>query len=820
MNSHVDESDKASLNHPQQNGPQQNKAWRFFWVLTSTPRTIIIFSICLAIGLMSFLPTLQKDTRSDAFMPVDHPALLLTQKAKETFGLGDPFIIALINKGPEGVFNPHTLKLVDWLTQELENIDNIDPEGITSLATENNIIGSEDGMEVEPFFEELPETLEEAQKIKAKALAFPLYVGSMVAADGSGTVIIVEQLNTDHAQGTYEALLALVKSAPTNADESIHIAGEGALTGYFGAYIDADAARVMPLSVLIILALCYVAFATLRGTLLPAFIVLVTAASALGFMAAVGVSFFVITNALPVVLIGIAVADSIHILTEYYEVSAQYPDLNSRELTCSTMSRIWRPITLTSLTTIAGFFGLAMSSIMPPMKYFGLFALFGVCIAWAYSLFVLPAMLTLMKVKPGRAFRTSDKTATMQASSEADSFGKIMSVLGNFTLAYPKSLLSVGLVIVLLGIHGGSKIELDESLIRAFQPDEPIVIASDVINATFNGTSFLDVIIETPENEDLFKPENLQKIEALQAHIEQNPYVTSSTSIVDYLKQMNRAMHADVPEAYQLPKTADLSAQYMLLYSVTADPTDFDNIIDYDYRLANVRITLAAENYITLAKVVEDLYVYIETFNNETITARPAGRAVINYEWMQRIADGHVKGVCITLALVFIMAAISFRSLQAGLFCLVPIATTIFAIYAFMGYNDIALSVSSSMFAAISIGLGVDFSIHTTERLQTLIAQTDKPTDQTLLALFPSTGRALLFNFLTLASGFGILIISKVVILQEFGICVALSITISFLASLMLLPAIAKTFKPQFLGYTKANDDLNTDNTPLSTPSA
>ena len=796
---------------------KHSQAWRFFWASTAYPRLSLCLSICLILFFVCFIPTLEKDTRSDAFMPADHPALLLSEKARETFGLGDPMIIAIINKSPEGVFNPHTLQLVDWLTSQLENIDNLDPEEITSLATENNIIGTAEGMEVEPFFETLPTTAADAAAIKAAAMAFPLYVGTLVAEDGSGTVIIAEQLDADKAQATYQALLKLASSAELNSDESIHIAGEGALTGYFGTYIDADASRILPLSALLIIALCFIAFGTLRGTLIPTFVILATASSAIGLMAALGVNFYIITNALPVVLIGIAVADSIHILTEYYEAAAQQPAFSSRELTATTMSRIWRPITLTSLTTIAGFFGLSIASIMPPMKYFGLFALFGVAIAWLYSMLVVPALLSLLKPQTSRAYRKrtlqltvnspelvlpSETPANKTDREHPDNFAKAVSWLGRITLNHPRSFLLLGILTIAAGIHGGLKIEMDESLIQAFQQDEPIIIANNVINEAFDGTNFLDVMVETENPEDLFKPENLQKIEALQSHMAQHPFVKGSTSVVDYLKQMNRAMHADAPEAYRLPDSVELSAQYFLLYSVTADPTDFHDIIDYDYRVANIRISLEKENYKTIASVIEDLNDYLQTtFNDTHIKAQLTGRANINYEWMQRLGDGHFVGLSVTLALVFIMATLSFRSLTAGLFCLVPIVTTIFGVYAYMGYGGVPLSVSSSMFAAIAIGLGVDFSIHTVERLQVLIGRSKAVTDQTLMALFPSTGRALLFNFLTLASGFGILVFSKVVILQEFGTCVALSITMSFLASMILLPAMAKTFKPRFLGY-------------------
>ena len=75
----------------------------------------------------------------------------------------------------------------------------------------------------------------------------------------------------------------------------------------------------------------------------------------------------------------------------------------------------------------------------------------------------------------------------------------------------------------------------------------------------------------------------------------------------------------------------------------------------------------------------------------------------------------------------------------------------------------------------------------------------DRTLDEAIIALFPSTGRALLFNFIALALGFGVLATSKVVVLQEFGILVAVAMATSFLSSMTVLPAIVKLWQPRFL---------------------
>jgi hypothetical protein len=103
------------------------------------------------------------------------------------------------------------------------------------------------------------------------------------------------------------------------------------------------------------------------------------------------------------------------------------------------------------------------------------------------------------------------------------------------------------------------------------------------------------------------------------------------------------------------------------------------------------------------------------------------------------------------------------------------------------------------MFASVAIGLGVDFAIHTIDRLRTLYREHSGDLDRAMEELYLTTGRALLFNFLAIAGGFGVLISSKVVPLNNFGLIVVLSVTTSFFASMTLLPALVKVFRPRFM---------------------
>lgn len=772
---------------------KQTLAYRFFNAVTAMPKTIMTVAFLIIISTAAFIPTLSIDSRSEAFLPEDDPALLYRDQVEETFGLKDPMVIAVVNKGENGVFNPQSLALIQWLTDEVMKIPEINRDRVVSLATEDNITGNEEGMLVEKFYKNQPKTQADADSMRKAVMDFPLYQGSLVARDGSSTLIVTEVYDVNEAPKVYEKLLALVERAPTHGEE-LHVAGDGAVSGYLVTYINADSARLVPISVVIITLLCILSFRTWRGVLIPTVIILSATASALGLMAAAGVPIYVITTSMPILLVGVAVADSIHVLSQYYEELANHPEKTQRELVIRTMELMWRPVTITTLTSMIGFLGISVSSFMPPMQAFGLFSLIGLGVAGIFSLTFVPAALVILKPLHSPAFKTTDP----------DIFSRTMDKIGGWVLNHTKTVLFSALIVCVAGVMGALKLEVNESWVENFRTSELIYLADVAINETLDGSNTLDIVIETPNKEDIFKPENLHRIDALQTFLATLPHVNGSTSIVDYIKQMNRSLNENKASAYAIPDDEDLISQYFLLYSASGDPTDFEEEIDYDYQTALVRARLDSARYQQSKVVVEEAQKYIDyVFNSDGIKATLSGRVNVDYHWLDTLLGTQFKSVLFALVLVWLLVCASLKSLYGGTLAVIPVVLACLSVYAFMGVMGITLAVGTSMTAAIALGIGVDFSIHTLDRIKLLITEEKVEPDDALRQLFPSTGRALLFSFVAVFVGFGILGLSYVPPLSKLGMLIAFSVLISFISSMTVLPALIQQLKPAFLGYPK-----------------
>ena len=760
-------------------------ASRFFHKVTARPGLALLSSVALIAATATGLGNLVKDTSVKAFIPPDHPALLADERAEEIFGLSDSIAIAVFTHDDSSIFSPPAFELVSELSKRVSRLPNIRTNRVTSLATEASISGDEGAVDVIPYIDQQHPGLAQVADTRDRWRSMPPHIGSIVSEDETGTIVLAELVDANLAAQTYQSVLALVADIDTGTYE-IHVAGPGAVSGFLGSYIDQDARKLQPLVLVLVLGFIYFAFRRFRALPGPLLVVVGAAGGSLGLMAWSGVPYYAITNALPVIIVAISVADAIHILSAYFQFRARLPDETVRNLIVRSMVTMTRPITLTTLTTIAGFVGIGLASIMPPITAFAWFAALGVALAWVFSIFALPNMLILLRLGPSPAFENWRRNAP-------SGIGRSLARIGAFAAARYGVVLSLFALASAVAIIGAMQLRVDRSQVENFAQGEPIRIADETINATFAGTVFLDVIVESHEEEGLLDPLQMQRIADLQSYFESLPHVQKTIGITDYLDRLHRAIEStSTPAAGKraLPTGEDSIAQYLLVYEMSGDPTDFEEEIDYDYQTALIRGVLNTHYFSESRETVEALQLYIDNqFNDDTIAATLAGDVTIGYHWMSRLEQSHFIGVTLSLVLVLVTSILVFRSFTAGLIAVVPVTFAVLVLYAVMGYLGIYLEPATSMFAAIALGVGVDFGIHLVERLREAYA-THSDDTAAVNRVLPPTARACFFNSAALGLGFSVLLLSDLPTLQRFGGLVAVAAVSSYVAALIIVPAL------------------------------
>ena len=748
-------------------------------------RTVAMIVIGVLIALCaSLLLGLRKDTTVEAFVPDDHPAVVYRDIVAERFGLRAPLLIAIVAPEGQSVFTPEALGVVDSLTDSLRTVPNIDSARITSLSTVTYIAADGPDLIIEPVMDAPPMSQEAAASVEAAARLMPSYAGALYSEDGRATLIAAEVIDQQEAAATAQALETLAANAAAPEGFELHVAGEAAASAYLTSYLDRDTLKLLPIGTVVMVILTYFAFRTVPGTLIPSVVVAGSLAGAVGLMAGFGVPYFVISNALPAILIGIAVADAVHIISHYYEDRFD-EDRTSTQRALGAVQAMWRPITLTTLTTIFGFLGIAMTSSTPPMMWFGVFAIVGILCAYVVSLIFVPAALATFAKKPSSAFSVDDPASRP--------ISRFVTAIVTTAVKKPGTVLLIAALTVSLGLIGASRVRVDSAIQDPFKPTEPIVIADNTVNAHFHGSNYLDIVIETGTAEGMTEPERLAEVEALEEYLVSLPHVNGVVSIIDPLKRLNQSLNFGEEEFYTLPNNATAVAQQLFLLTASSRPDEWATRINTAQDSVLVRALVDTSRYSEMKDAIEATEAYIARhFSSPGMSANVSGALAVNYHILGSLAAEHLWSVAIAVGLVFAAASILFRSLLRGTLTVVPVMMAIVLVYGVMGLFGVHLNVATSMFAAIAVGLGVDFTIHMIERIDYFRMVKGLSLDDAVAQVAPLSGRALFINFAIVFFGFGVVGLSELSIMRQFGGLVAAAVFGSFFASLTVVPAILK----------------------------
>ena len=805
----------------------------------------LVIILALASTVLAALPlqNLRFEGDVEANFPANDPVINYNKMVEERFGVRDLIMVGVFNDNPgeNGVFNPRTLGIVKEFSEKialLPGIKAVRDEDVASVATMDNITGTTDGMNVDPFMETVPHTPSALASLKRSLFANSMFVNWVVSQDGTGLLIMAKM---EPGEGTQESSAQRIAVYTTIRDmvqekeaagvpESFHVAGRGALEVNFEREGQRDLQTFLPLILVVIVTTLYCTYRSLRSVLLPLAVVVAAVIWTLGIMAATGFPMFFVTSMMPVVLMAIGVADGIHILSRYYDELLEHPDTSSSAAVLAAMREMWQPVVLTSLTTAAGFLSF-LTSAMVPVRYFGVFTGVGILAAMVFSLTLMPALLSLLSPTVSRGLRrqmsrSGDLAATGWAAS-------LLSRLGRGVARRPVAVWVPTALVVGLCLFGAQHIVVDASVIRMFDARHELRVGDTILREKFQGTVPIYVAIEGQEADRLKDPQLLAQLDRLQATVEQDPQVGGSLSLAEYIKRMNRVMNEDRAEMEVVPSSRDLVAQYLLLYSFSGDPDDFDEIVDYDYQHANVTVYLRSDTTRDVERVVgtiRDFAIREFGHNGDTDAAAHDAPMVRFGRWLagiqptvlgwetnsgfrigiagngyllnrmnELVVSGQLSSLVTSLGAVFVLTALMFRSWVAGLINVIPISLVMVFSFGLLGLLNIPLEVGKSLTASMVIGIGIDYTIHFLNKYRVKVRDgLTNPVDITAAAMATS-GKAIFFNAVVVIGGFLVFLTSSFRPNFYLGAMLSLNMGACLLVSMTVLPAILNRFRPRFV---------------------
>jgi predicted RND superfamily exporter protein len=409
-----------------------NKYEKLLYLGIDYPKTTIVFLLILTLTIATGVIKLEHDTSTDSFIPRGHSSYEAKKEIEQRFNIDDPLLVNVRSPQGESIFTIEGLQLLQDLTDYIAEIEGVNRETIRSLATKEDIVGTEEGLDVNEFLEHFPNTQEEAIAVREAVQNFPLYVGLIISNDGQSARIIADVNDKADILAIFKDLKSYLKNNFSDSKYEINLSGPPIVTGTLNIYLNQDAITLDPIAALVTSLILFLIFRTFRGIVLPLVVVLPSVAWCLGFMGILGYKFTPFSNAIPVVLLAAAIADSIHIIGDFYDSYYKNQNRERGEILKQVLHRMWKPVVMTSVTTCIGFLALTGISPMIPVQQFGIIVGIGVLVAMVFSLYFLPAILMLTKVDLSTKY--INRLSTTIDSSPQSQNGLLMKILHSIYL--------------------------------------------------------------------------------------------------------------------------------------------------------------------------------------------------------------------------------------------------------------------------------------------------------------------------------------------------------------------------------------------------
>ena len=755
------------------------RSWIISQSLNRPKRTLLsslIFTLILASGLRFFII----DDDMLKMMPEDLPSRVSWDNIQEEFGSTEVIFIAFGHEGRD-VFTPKALAQMWDLSEALEASTWVDE--VTSISTSTRMDSYDGFMEIDDLQLNRDLSTDEVDAILKYLDKNERIKKQLMTQDGDYLVAIVQPFDSIEMVG----FVAEVKSIADNLlkDYDVHYGGQAYFTGIMPPLIREDVIGLMATGMFIMITILLLNLRNGTAVTMVVTVIMLSLAAMMGFMGWMahltgsGKFLFTLANtSMPIILLTIANSDGVHVMTKFFKEFRVYKD--KRQAVASTMDSLLIPIFLTSITTVAAFLAMTTSPLEPLIGY-GITISAGILIAWILSSTLLPSLIIL---------RSWDHNA--KAFLTKSFFEKMIDKLGKVVLTHPKYVFSSGLLLVLIGLFGLSKVSVDVDMSKFFKKGSELRESMDFLSEKMNGTIDLRVRLVG----DMKDPLTLLNMLRLQKELERYPQVRTSYSIANVVEQMHRTVMDDDPAYEKIPESREKINNLFTMYSMSGDPDDFSSMIDYDYNIGLV--TAFSTNLSTqeTLNIVESTQKFMKGIFSKATLIDFTGMIVITRDLITMLINSTIVSIIFSLIIIGIIASIFFKRILWGVLAVIPLTSAILINFGFMGYFGIELSHVTAILSSIIIGVGVDFAVHYIAQFRRLSRTIQK--NELSRDVVDDVGYPIILDAAS-NMGFGALLFSAFVPIQYIGGLMVFAMVSTSLGTLTVLAALAELLKEKLI---------------------
>ncbi len=766
---------------------------------------IIVLTVIITLFFGWQLKNVKINNDVRIFLPEDHSSNRAFDEVESIFGGTDRIIIG-VESIYGTVYNNDVFATIDNISNMIENVEGV--HSVMSITQIDFVDSDQYGISVSKLSESDSDNYD-YELIQNRINSWEIYKDNIVSEDGtlSGIVVNLKSgLDIKQKQDIYKAIEQTLNNHPSSAC-NIYMTGEPAIIVLMGRRMINDISTLIPFVIAVLIIVLLISFRNFGGVVYPLITVIISSIWSIGLMSMLGISLSLVATVIPVLLIAVGSAYGIHLVTHYYDSINKAGNITKEmnaDIVIGCIKDIFKPLTLSALTTIAGFGSLVTSSIVP-IKTFGLFTALGVLFSFIITIILIPAILI-----------NRDKFLNIVPKIRMDFIpggnGIINSIIAGILQIIRKHKKWVILVcIIVLGgsVFFSTKIIAESSIVEYFRPSTDLRRSDKILNQKLGGTFVIDVVISGNESGSIKDVELLDAMDKMASLIrtKYSEKVGKVISFAEFVKRLNQVMHYDEPDngaafyeipidinKYGLTDPADLNnlvSEYLLFYD-----GDLSTVVDDVFEPTQTRMIIQVKSLdsTTMRNIKHDLeQIFADNFDTTRYKMVVSGWADIQLAVNDLIVKGQISNIFVSIIAVILIIGITFRSIKIGLLGIIPLSIAVFTNFGIMGLLGIKLDIGTSMISAIAIGTGIDYSIHIISAYYKALKENVNPS---LISekVIGTTGKAIIYNAVSVSAGFAVLLFSNFIPLVYLGLLISVTMFTTSFAALIILPILFEKF--------------------------
>lgn len=739
---------------------------------------IVLVFVTLFLGSGLGRLEMENTHAQDSELPEDNVMVKTKKNIEKIFGEKD---VILVGIETDDIFTYKTLTKIKEIEEALKKIDGVVPDETVSIVSVNNIIGDDEGVNVGVYIQEIPTDTIKLKELKEHALTNELMVDRIISKDGKFSAIVASIESGYKEEVVYSKVSEIVEKY--SGTEYIFISGDPIQQKEIDMGIQGDMRLLLPIALILLVLSYYFSFRSLLGVLLPTSIVLLSIIWTMGAIPYLGYKITVISSITPILMLVIAGSYGVHIMQKFYDEYRDTKD-NIGEIRRKVIKVMFKPLFLTSISSALGMITLLVFKVKS-IKEFGVIISLGSLFTFIITILLVSSILWFIR----------NKKLKVSPLINYSFLNNILLKISLFSIRQWKLVLVCSIVVLCVSIWGTFNVKIGNDFIEYFPKDHRLTVAYEKFNDNLGGASYIDVMFDGKELDAVKSPDFLNKMDGLLKYAKNEySYVGNSFSVVDIIKRMNKELHGGDIAYDRIPDDNKAIAQYLLLYSMSGNPGDFNTIIDYDYQRTRVRLMLTSSEQDDHREIYNGLVEYAKNNFGDTVHLEFGGSVIFWLAQIDYIVIGKIENIIMAILIVLLLCCFAFRSIKYGLISVMPLTFASLFTFGIMGFLGIRLETATALITSIGIGIGVDFAIHYLFSFRRNLAHGltyTEAIDNTMT----STGKAIVLDVYTTVLGFMIFIFSGFVPIQHFGWLITLTMIGAGISSLVMFPALMKFFK-------------------------